>query len=306
MQNIIKVLLVDDEAAFRLTTAKILEREGFEVDTACDGESALACICDREPDVVVLDVDMGGSDGNAALDVIKQTHPMVAVIMLTGHDNTYSVIDAVYDGAFDYLTKPCDIPYLISRIYDAYASVANSLAWMGEKQAVELMIPVNKYTSITKDCTVREAFQKLLQHNRAIPEDELAQGNGRRSLLVLDETERIIGYLTCHELLAALHNCHGRKPMPQCADTAKWRKFFWRGVFTRQVEDLLDISVESVMDPHNESVEAGASLFEVAEEMFSKGLRRILVSDQGEYVGIIRDQELFAEIGEIALRETTK
>ncbi len=75
---------------------------------------------------------------------------MVAVIMLTGHANAYSVIDAVYEGAFDYLAKPCDIPYLISRIYDAYASVANGLAWMGEKQAMDLMIPVARYTRLTR------------------------------------------------------------------------------------------------------------------------------------------------------------
>ncbi len=150
---------------------------------------------------------------------------------------------------------------------------------------------------------MREAFRKLLEHNRSMPPDEHAQGKGRRSLLVLDDSERIIGYLTCHELLAALHKAHGRKTRPRSADTAKWDKFFWRGVFTRQVEDLLDIQVDAVMDPHNESVEAGASLFEVAEEMFSKGLRRILVMDSGEFVGIIRDQELFAEIGDLALRD---
>jgi DNA-binding response OmpR family regulator len=305
MEQTIKVLLVDDEAAFRVTTGKILAREGFIVQSATNGEQALSSIRENEPDVVVLDLnlDTPGYDGTAVLRAIRRDHPMVAVIMLTGYASSSDMLDAACEGAFDYLAKPCDISYLASRIREAHRSLDRGLAWMGEKQAADLMIPIHRYARIRRTDTVRQAFGRLLCHNRSMTGHDRVLGNGRRSLLVLDFDDRIVGYLTCRELLAALHKAHAAKPRPVHTGTARWELYFWRGVFTRQVEDLLDVPVSTLMDPHSICVDAGSSLQEVAEVMFAQNVRRVLVTDGGEYVGVIRDQELFAEIGEIALDE---
>ena len=71
-------------------------------------------------DVVVLDVKMPGMDGIEVLRLIKAQHPLVEVLMLTGHATMETAIDGLKLGAFDYLTKPCDIPVLKQKIMEAY------------------------------------------------------------------------------------------------------------------------------------------------------------------------------------------
>ena len=84
MTQKIKVLMVDDEERFRITTAKILERKGFHTILAESGEEALEKIKEK-PDVVVLDIRMTGMDGEETLAKIKESNPEIPVIMLTGH-----------------------------------------------------------------------------------------------------------------------------------------------------------------------------------------------------------------------------
>lgn len=117
----IKVLLVDDEDRFRETTKKILEHEGFKVILARSGPEALATLPEN-PDVVVLDIKMPGMDGHETLEKIKTQLPDLPVIMLTGHGARPSAQKAFSTGAFEYLTKPCDMALLISKIRDAYQS----------------------------------------------------------------------------------------------------------------------------------------------------------------------------------------
>lgn len=70
-------------------------------------------------DVVVLDIQMPGFDGVKMVETIKKKHPLVEIIMLTGHASINSAIEALKFGAFDYLTKPCDINDLISKAKQA-------------------------------------------------------------------------------------------------------------------------------------------------------------------------------------------
>ena len=142
----IKVLMVDDEERFRTTTAKILARKGFETILAASGEEALAKL-DENPDVVILDVKMGGLDGHETLKLIKVKNPDLPVIMLTGHGDVPGAQKAYETGAFDYLAKPCDVDLLGVKIQDAhdYATKAPYV----EKLAVDIMIPLERYTPDT-------------------------------------------------------------------------------------------------------------------------------------------------------------
>lgn len=117
-----RVLLVDDEKGFVDTMAKRLESRGFTVGAAYDGPGALAAL-DRGDifyDVVVLDVKMPGMDGNEVLRRIKAGHPLVEVVMLTGHATVASAIEGMKAGAFDYLMKPCGLDELLVRIGEAH------------------------------------------------------------------------------------------------------------------------------------------------------------------------------------------
>jgi CheY-like chemotaxis protein len=303
MNSKINVLLVDNAAAMHTNTQQVLEQEGFSVARAATCEDALERIHEREPDVVVMDLDdneYGAHGANATLECIRQNHPMVAVIMLTEQAQATHVIDAACEGAFDYLAKPCDMPYLISRIHDAYSAVTGGLSWMGEKQAADLMIPLHEYKTVSRGTNLRDAFRKALENRPEDPRDHDPHC-GIRSLLVLDEDRRILGYITYRELLEAVNKAHGTKQRPVSEDTVKWEKYFWRGVFTRQLGGVLGTCVEDVMATYEATVDAGSSLQEVADAMFTKQLRRVLVKEHGRCVGIIRDHELYAEIEEIFL-----
>lgn len=117
----IKVLLVDDEKEFTDTLKQRLEIRGFAVESAYSGEQALACV-DRDcPDVVVLDVLMPGLGGTKTLETLKDTVPLVEVIMLTGNATVENAILGMKLGAFDYLMKPVENDALVAKINEAYA-----------------------------------------------------------------------------------------------------------------------------------------------------------------------------------------
>jgi DNA-binding NtrC family response regulator len=116
------VLLVDDEARFVETVAKRLTKRELSVQTALSGQEALDKLADGSSsriDVVVLDVKMPGMDGVETLGRIKAAHPLVEVIMLTGHATIENAIVGMKNGAFDYLMKPCDMDLLMAKIEDA-------------------------------------------------------------------------------------------------------------------------------------------------------------------------------------------
>lgn len=114
------VLLVDDETEFLETLVKRLRKRNLSVHGAGSGEEALKCL-DAEPiDVVVLDVKMPGMDGIDTLREIKKSHPLVEVIMLTGHASMEVAIAGMELGAFDYLMKPMNIDELLYKLQDAY------------------------------------------------------------------------------------------------------------------------------------------------------------------------------------------
>ena len=117
---IANVLLVDDEIPFVETMTKRLVKRELNIASAFSGEEALAKLKAADNiEVVILDVKMPGMDGIETLKKIKRAHPLVEVIMLTGHATVESGIEGMKLGAFDYLMKPCDIEILISKVADA-------------------------------------------------------------------------------------------------------------------------------------------------------------------------------------------
>jgi DNA-binding NtrC family response regulator len=129
-----RVLLVDDEVGFLEALVKRLRRRGVDAVAVHSGEDALARLASAPPDVVVLDVKMPGMDGLETLRKIKRRHPLVEVIMLTGHADVEVAIEGMEHGAFDYLMKPCDIDELLYKIQDAYQKKAIQEAKISQVQ----------------------------------------------------------------------------------------------------------------------------------------------------------------------------
>jgi len=116
----ISVLLVDDEESFVETLAKRLTLRRFDIFTATQADQAFAALNENPIDVVLLDVRMPDLDGIAATKTIKGSHPLVEVILLTGHASTEASLEGMKMGAFDYLLKPVNIDELVYKIEDAH------------------------------------------------------------------------------------------------------------------------------------------------------------------------------------------
>lgn len=120
--SIANVLLVDDEVSFVDTFAERLELRNLEIVKAFSGEEALQILeKNHAVEVVILDVKMPGMDGIETLAEIKKRHPLVEVIMLSGHADVASAIEGMKQGAIDYLMKPCDMDQLIAKVTEAAA-----------------------------------------------------------------------------------------------------------------------------------------------------------------------------------------
>ena len=104
-----RLLVVDDEESLRITTAAILEKEGYHVDTASSGDEAIALLADKDYDLVLTDLHMEGGDGLSVLNQIRRHSPLTISVVLTGFATVESAIAALQEGAYDYLVKPCDI-----------------------------------------------------------------------------------------------------------------------------------------------------------------------------------------------------
>jgi DNA-binding NtrC family response regulator len=103
-----KILIVDDELIMRESLAGWLERDGHDVDTATSGEEALEKVRDTRFDILLVDIKMEGISGLEVLKQIKENDPDVAVVMITAYGSIATAIDAMKNGAYDYLLKPFD------------------------------------------------------------------------------------------------------------------------------------------------------------------------------------------------------
>ncbi|MFL5229343.1 MAG: response regulator, partial [Microvirga sp.] len=102
------ILIVDDEADIRELVSGILEDEGNRTRTAGTSDEALAAIESRRPHLVFLDIWLQGSrlDGLQVLDIVKQQHPDLPVVMISGHGNIETAVSAIKAGAYDFIEKP--------------------------------------------------------------------------------------------------------------------------------------------------------------------------------------------------------
>lgn len=109
------ILVVDDEQDIRELIAGILKDEGYETRTAHDSDSALAEISDRRPALIFLDIWLQGSklDGLQLLSIIREQHPMMPVVIISGHGNIETAVSAIKNGAYDYIEKPFKVDRLV-------------------------------------------------------------------------------------------------------------------------------------------------------------------------------------------------
>jgi len=113
------ILIIDDEKAIRKALTEILSAEGYRTEEAGDGEEGLKKFKERSYDVVLCDIKMPKLDGIEFLQKATESNSDVPVIMISGHGNIETAVDAVKKGAFDYISKPPDLNRMLITIRNA-------------------------------------------------------------------------------------------------------------------------------------------------------------------------------------------
>jgi len=271
----VRILLVDDEAPFAENLSRLLQNRNFEVVTAFDGFQALDAVRSAGAfDIAVLDVQMPGMDGMATLKALKKLSPQTEVIMLTGHATLKSGIQAIREGAFDFLMKPCDIEDLTTKIREAYD--------VETMRRHPVLWPRNKVAEIIH-CT----FERLA------PDDRLADAlkvfnaeNGARAAetaYILDSRGRLLGFITRRDLIEA-----ARETCPEFSLT-------WSALLENP-HWLPPKRLQDVMHTRLCHCRPDERLSDVAHRMITGRFRTMPVVDQGKVLGIIRLQDIFLHL----------
>lgn len=113
------ILIIDDDDQLRISFERLLKEEGYHIRTAASGEAGIRMIKESVPDLVILDLRLPGMNGLETFRQIHQFEQKLPVIIMTAYGTTDTAIEATKMGAFDYVTKPFDIPQMLSTIRQA-------------------------------------------------------------------------------------------------------------------------------------------------------------------------------------------
>jgi DNA-binding NtrC family response regulator len=113
------ILIIDDEKSIRKTLTEILTYEGYKIDEAADGEEGLKKFKEKNYDLVLCDIKMPKLDGIEFLEKAKQINSDVPIIVISGHGNIETAVEAVKKGAYDYIAKPPDLNRMLITLRNA-------------------------------------------------------------------------------------------------------------------------------------------------------------------------------------------
>jgi len=183
------ILIVDDEADIRELVSGILNDEGYTTRMAGDSDSALAAIEARLPGLIILDIWLQGSrlDGLELLDIIRERHPDLPVVIISGHGNIETAVSAIKKGAYDFIEKPFKADRLIlivrraieayrlrrendelrNRVGDDTTMIGFSPAIAQVRQTIDKVAPTNSRVLITGPSGAGKEVVARLLHARS-------------------------------------------------------------------------------------------------------------------------------------------
>ena len=162
------ILIVDDEADIRELVSGILEDEGYETRTASDSDSALSAIESRLPALLILDIWLQGSrlDGLEVLELVRQKHKDLPVIVISGHGNIETAVAAIKKGAYDFIEKPFKSDHLLITVERATENekLRREIKELREKAGVVNNL-IGKSHHIT---TIRQTVERVANTNSRV------------------------------------------------------------------------------------------------------------------------------------------
>lgn len=266
MSTAARILVVDDEAVIREAMRRILETEGYQAEVAPSGHLALEKLQEEDFHLVISDLKMPGMNGMDVLKAIKILQPEVPVIIITGYSTIDSAVDAMKNGAFDYLSKPFSPDQILEKVHKAL-----------EQRAVLLE---NFY--LEKELKDHQGFDLFIGQSKAM------QKVYRRILQVAgtDSTVLITGESgTGKELVArAIHNNSPRRAQPFVAVDC-----------TSLVENLLESELFGhVKGSFTGAVQTKIGLFAVADggTLFLDEVSNISMTTQAKLLRVLQEREV--------------
>jgi len=162
MSDNIKILIVDDEVRFLSTLKQRLELRGFDVVAVTNGSSAIEAARAASFDVALVDLKMPGLDGEEVLRVLRAEHPLLEVVILTGHGSIESAVSCTQAGSYNYLQKPCETDELLGVLKDAYRRrVQRRLGIEGRE--------IERLLALAQSAGPLEVLRKLRELDRSRP-----------------------------------------------------------------------------------------------------------------------------------------
>lgn len=135
----INILLVDDEEALLDSIKRRLQIREFNVIAVNRGDKALEVVRKYPIDVAILDLKMPGMSGKDVLVNLKRDYPWIEIVILTGHGSFDPEQDSVYNQAYTFLTKPCDLPTLLKTLIEAYKKTVMNKNKIAYKEIEEIL-----------------------------------------------------------------------------------------------------------------------------------------------------------------------
>ena len=114
-----KILVIDDERSIRNTLKEVLEYENHEIDTAVDGPEGIEMFAKGKYELVLCDIKMPNMDGIEVLEKLIEMPGNAPIVMISGHGNIDTAVEAIKKGAFDFIEKPLDLNRLLITISNA-------------------------------------------------------------------------------------------------------------------------------------------------------------------------------------------
>ena len=165
-----------------------------------------------------------------------------------------------------------------------------------EKNVRDVMIPIEEYTSVRGSGTIKDAIIQLKKSFILKVYTNPIMETGHRSIVIFNREGMVSGVLNIRDLLKAIIPAYLSAPKPAMADSIQYSPMFWRGMFTKEVRELIKKRVEEVMSPPPLTIHEESNLMEAAYFMVTNNERRLVVMSKGKVVGMLREQDLFFEI----------